>query len=75
MCYGGCNGVCPCVAPGVWHGVRGVWHGVQGVCTTVSGSGKIHHGGMGSLGHTLQTDLPRDWALYRDVWRGVVRRC
>ena len=28
---------------------------------------------MGSLGHTLQIDLPRDWAnlaLYRDVWRG-----
>ena len=30
---------------------------------------------MGSLGHMLQIDLPRDWAnlaLYRDVWRGVV---
>ena len=28
---------------------------------------------MGSLGHMLQIDLPRDWAnlaLYRDVWRG-----
>ena len=28
---------------------------------------------MGSLGHTLQIDLPRDWAnlaLYRDVRRG-----
>ena len=28
--------------------------------------------GMGSLGHTLQTDLPRDWAnlaVDRDVWR------
>ena len=33
---------------------------------------------MGSLGHTLQIDLPRDWAslaLHRDVWRGVVSRC
>ena len=33
---------------------------------------------MGSLGHTLQIDLPRDWAnlaLYRDVWRGVVSWC
>ena len=33
---------------------------------------------MGSLGRTLQIDLPRDWAnlaLYRDVWRGVVSRC
>ena len=33
---------------------------------------------MGSQGHTLQIDLPRDWAnlaLYRDVWRGVVSRC
>ena len=33
---------------------------------------------MGSLGCTLQIDLPRDWAnlaLYRDVWRGVVSRC
>ena len=33
---------------------------------------------MGSLGHTLQIDLPRDranLALYRDVWRGVVSRC
>ena len=32
---------------------------------------------MGCLGHTLQVDLPRDWAnlaLYRDVWRGVVSR-
>ena len=28
---------------------------------------------MGSLGRTLQIDLPQDWAnlaLYRDVWRG-----
>ena len=28
---------------------------------------------MGSLGRTLQIDLPRDWAnlaLHRDVWRG-----
>ena len=34
--------------------------------------------GMGSLGHTLQIDLPRDWAnqaLLRNVWRGVVSRC
>ena len=33
---------------------------------------------MGSLGHMLQIDLPRDWAnlaLYRNVWRGVVSRC
>ena len=33
---------------------------------------------MGSLGRTLQIDLPRDWAnlvLHRDVWRGVVSRC
>ena len=33
---------------------------------------------MGSLGHTLQIDLPRDWAnlaLYRNVWREVVSRC
>ena len=33
---------------------------------------------MGSLGRTLQIDLPRDWAklaLHRDVWRGVVGRC
>ena len=33
---------------------------------------------MGSLGRTLEIDLPRDWAnlaLYRDVWRGVVSRC
>ena len=33
---------------------------------------------MGSLGHTLQIDLPRNWAslaLYWDVWRVVVRRC
>ena len=33
---------------------------------------------MGSLGHMLQIDFPRDWAnlaLYRDVWRGVVSRC
>ena len=33
---------------------------------------------IGSLGHTLQIDLPRDWAnlaLYRDVWRGVVSWC
>ena len=33
---------------------------------------------MGSLGHTLQIDLPRDWAnlaLYRAVRRGVVSRC
>ena len=33
---------------------------------------------MGSLGRTLQIDLPRDWAslaLRRDVWRGVVSRC
>ena len=33
---------------------------------------------MGSLGRTLQMDLPQDWAnlaLYRDVWRGVVSRC
>ena len=32
---------------------------------------------MGSLGRTLQIDLPRDWenlALYRDVWRVVVSR-
>ena len=32
---------------------------------------------MGSLGRTLQIDLPRDWAnlaLYRDMWRGVVSR-
>ena len=32
---------------------------------------------MGSLDHTLQIDLSRDWAnlaLYRDVWRGVVSR-
>ena len=31
-----------------------------------------------SEAHTLQIDLPRDWAnlaLYRDVWRGVVSRC
>ena len=29
---------------------------------------------MGSLGHMLHIDLPRDWAnlaLYRDVWRGA----
>ena len=28
--------------------------------------------GIGSIGHTLQIDLPRDWtnlALYWDVWR------
>ena len=33
---------------------------------------------MGSLGRTLQIDLPRDWAnlaLHRDVWRGGVSRC
>ena len=33
---------------------------------------------MGCLGHTVQIDLPRDWAnlaLYRDVWRGVVSQC
>ena len=30
---------------------------------------------MGSLGRTLQIDLPRDWANLRDVWRGVVNRC
>ena len=33
---------------------------------------------IGSLGHMLQIDLPRDWvnlALYRNVWRGVVSRC
>ena len=33
---------------------------------------------MGSQGHTLQIDLPRDWvnlALYQDVWRGEVSRC
>ena len=36
---------------------------------------------MGSLGHTLQVDLPRDWAklgylaLHRDMWRGVVSQC
>ena len=33
---------------------------------------------MGSLGHTLQIDLPRDWAnllLCRDLWRGVVSQC
>ena len=33
---------------------------------------------MGSLGRTLQIDLPQDWAnlaLHRDVWRGVVSRC
>ena len=33
---------------------------------------------MGSLDHTLQIDLSRDWAnlaLYRDVWRGVASRC
>ena len=33
---------------------------------------------MGSLGRTLQVDLPRDWAnlaLHRDVWRGMVSRC
>ena len=33
---------------------------------------------MGSLGRTLQIDLPRDWAslaLHQDVWRGVVSRC
>ena len=32
---------------------------------------------MGSPGHMLQIDLPRDWAnlaLYRDVRRGVVSR-
>ena len=32
---------------------------------------------MGSLGHTPQMDLPRDWANLapnRDVWRGVVSR-
>ena len=32
---------------------------------------------LGSLGHTLQADLPRDWAnlaLYWDVWRVVVSR-
>ena len=32
---------------------------------------------MGSLGHTLQIDLPRDWASlaqYRDGWRGLVSR-
>ena len=32
---------------------------------------------MGRLGHTLQIDVPREWAvylaLYQDVWRGVVR--
>ena len=30
---------------------------------------------MGSLGRTLQIDLPRDWvnlALHRDVWRAVL---
>ena len=34
--------------------------------------------GMGSLGHTLQTDLPQYWAnlaVDRDVWRGVVSWC
>ena len=34
--------------------------------------------GMGSLGHTLQIDLPRVWAnlaVYRDMWVGVVSRC
>ena len=36
---------------------------------------------MGRLGHTLQTDLPREYepgrsrALYRDVWRGEAGRC
>ena len=33
---------------------------------------------MGSVGRTLQIELPRDWAnlaLYRIVWRGVVSRC
>ena len=33
---------------------------------------------MGSLGHTLQIDLPRDWvnlALYRDVLCGGVSWC
>ena len=33
---------------------------------------------MGSLGRTLQIDLPPDWAslaLHRDVWRGVNSRC
>ena len=32
---------------------------------------------VGSLGHTLQIDLPRDWenvALGRDMWRGVLWR-
>ena len=31
---------------------------------------------VGSRGHTLQMDLPRDWAdlaLNQDVWRGVVQ--
>ena len=30
------------------------------------------------LGHTLQIDLPREWAnlaMSRDVWRRVVSRC
>ena len=33
---------------------------------------------IGSLGHTLQIDPPRDranLAVYRDAWRGVVSRC
>ena len=33
---------------------------------------------MGSLGCTLQIDIPRDWAniaLHQDVWRGVISRC
>ena len=33
---------------------------------------------MGSLGRTLQINLPRDsanLALHQDVWRGVVSRC
>ena len=33
---------------------------------------------IGSLGHMLHIDLPRDWAnlaVYQDVWRGVVGRC
>ena len=33
---------------------------------------------MGSTGHTLQMDLPQDWAnlaLLWGVWRGVVSQC
>ena len=47
-------------------------------CSTLCQWMRMEHDDMGSLGRTLQIDLPRDWAnlaLYRDVWRGVVSRC